>query len=138
MKRLFCPAAAALLAAPAQAAAPVSYYNEVRPVIQRYCSGCHQPASKMSDLVLTEYTGILKGGKKHGSAIAKGAPDTSPLVRSVNGALEPRMPLGGPNLPDEAVELLARWVREGAEDDTPARQERRKSPKSRRPIRSRP
>ena len=112
--------AAVLLAAPANAAEPVSYYNDVRPVIQRYCSGCHQPASKMSGLVLTEYTGILKGGAKHGSAIAKGAPEASPLVRSVNGSLEPRMPLGGPNLPDEAAALLARWVQEGAEDDTPA------------------
>ncbi len=119
MKCFLSLAAAALLAAPAKAAVPVSYYNDVRPVIQRYCSGCHQPASKMNDLVLTEYTGILKGGKKHGSSITKGAPDTSPLVQSVNGTMEPRMPLGGPNLPDEAVELLARWVKEGAEDDTP-------------------
>ncbi len=117
--KCFLSLAAVLLAAQGKAA-PVSYYNDVRPVIQRYCSGCHQPASKMSGLVLTAYTGILKGGKKHGRSITKGAPDTSPLVQSVNGSMEPRMPLGGPNLPDEAVGLLARWVKEGAEDDTPA------------------
>ncbi len=129
MKCLLSLAAAVLLAAPAKADDPVSYYNDVRPVIQRYCSGCHQPASKMSGLVLTEYTGILKGGQKHGSTVAKGAPDTSPLVQSVTGALEPRMPLGGPNLPDEAAALLARWVKEGAEDDTPAEARAPQAPK---------
>lgn len=117
--KCFLGLAAALLATQTQAADPVSYYNDVRPVVQRYCSGCHQPASKMSGLVLTAYSGILKGGQKHGSAIAKGSPDMSPLLLSVNGAMEPRMPLGGPNLPDEAVALLARWIKEGAQDDTP-------------------
>ena len=121
--------AAALPAAQAKADAPVSYYNDVRPVIQRYCSGCHQPASKMGGLVLTEYAGILKGGAKHGGALAKGSPEASPLVRSVTGAMEPRMPLGGPNLPDEAAALLARWVRQGAEDDTPAEARAPQAPK---------
>ena len=30
------------------------------------------------------------------------------------------MPLGGPKLPEDAVELLSRWVNEGVVDDTPA------------------
>ena len=79
----------ALFANNLSAADPVSYYNDVRPVIQRYCSGCHQPSSKMSNLLLTEYAGILKGGAKHGSAVAKGAPDNSPLVQMISGKMEP-------------------------------------------------
>ena len=120
MKSLINLLAVAVFATSLVAADPVSYYNDVRPVIQRYCSGCHQPSSKMSNLVLTEYTGILKGGAKHGSAVAKGAPDNSPLVQSISGKLEPAMPLGGPKLPEDAVELLSRWVKEGVLDDTPA------------------
>ena len=102
------------------AAEPASYYNEVRPLLQVHCSGCHQPANKLSGLDITTYEGILKGGAKHGSSLAKGAPDNSPLVSLVTGKLEPRMPMGGAELAPEAVDLLTRWVREGAEDDTPA------------------
>lgn len=101
------------------AAENVSYFNEVRPLLQVHCSGCHQPANKLGGLDITEYVGIVKGGAKYGSAVAKGAPENSPLVNLVAGKLEPRMPMGGEALPAEAIDLLTRWVREGAEDDTP-------------------
>ena len=102
------------------AAEPASYYDEVRPLLQVHCSGCHQPANKLSGLDITTYEGILKGGSKHGSALVKGSPDSSTLVSLVTGKLEPRMPMGGAQLAPEAIDLLTRWVREGAEDDTPA------------------
>lgn len=98
----------------------VSYYNEVRPLLQVHCSGCHMPANKMSGLDITAYVGIARGGAKYGSSVAKGAPENSPLVNLVTGKMEPRMPMGGEALAADAVALLERWVREGAEDDTPA------------------
>ena len=102
------------------AAESVSYYKDIRPVLQQHCSGCHQPANKMSGLVLTNYPGIYKGGQKHGSSIAKGSPENSPLIGLVNGKIQPRMPMGSAELTPESIDLLTRWVREGAEDDTPA------------------
>lgn len=98
----------------------VSYYNDIRPLIQRSCSGCHQPANKMSELVLTDYAGILKGGLKNGPAVKQGAPDDSALIAYVTGVKEPRMPMGGEALPAEHVDLLREWIRQGAADDTPA------------------
>ena len=112
-------AAAASLSA-LGAAEPASYYTEVRPLLQVHCSGCHQPANMLSGLDITTYEGILRGGAKHGSSLVKGNPENSPLVGLVTGNLEPRMPMGGAELAPEAVDLLTRWVREGAEDDTPA------------------
>ncbi len=111
--------AAAGAAAPG-AAQPASYYNEVRPLLQVHCSGCHQPANKLSGLDITTYEGILQGGAKYGSSLAKGAPDNSPLANLISGKLEPRMPMGGAALAPETVELVTRWIREGADDDTPA------------------
>lgn len=102
-----------------QAAEPVSYYEDVRPLLQLHCSGCHQPANKLSGFDITAYVGIIKGGGKYGSSVAKGAPENSPLVNLVNGKMEPRMPMGGAALAPEAVDLITRWVHEGAEDDTP-------------------
>ncbi len=111
----------AILVAPfaATGAEPVSYFDDVRPLLQVHCSGCHQPANAMSGLDITAYEGIVRGGAKHGSAVVRGAPENSPLVNLVTGKVEPRMPMGGAALASDAIELLTRWVREGAEDDTP-------------------
>lgn len=97
----------------------VSYFNDVRPLLQVHCSGCHSAANKMGGLEITSYAGILKGGAKHGSSVAKGAPENSPLLKLVTGKLEPRMPMGGAALSPDVIELITAWVSEGAEDDTP-------------------
>ena len=97
-----------------------SYYNDVRPILQKSCAGCHQPGNPMSGLALTEYPAIVKGGTKHGAAVNPGAAEESPLLRYVTGALEPRMPMGGEPLPEADVAVLKAWIAEGALDDTPA------------------
>lgn len=98
---------------------PVSYYNDIRPIIQRSCQGCHHAGAKMSGLVLTEYEGILKGGQKNGPAARPGAADESPILAYLSGKKEPRMPMGGEGLPDEQIALIRRWIEQGAADDTP-------------------
>ena len=42
---------------------PVSYYRHVRPILQRSCSGCHQPAKRGGKLLLTSYDGLKNGGE---------------------------------------------------------------------------
>ncbi len=113
-------AAAALLVSSLQAAESVSYYNQVRPIIQKSCSGCHQPANKLGGLVLTEHPAILKGGSKNGPAVRAGAPAESPMIAYVTGKSEPRMPMGGEPLPASDIAMLEAWINEGAVDDTPA------------------
>ena len=109
--------ALAVTAAPL-AAADVSYTNDVKPIIQRACSGCHQPATKMGGLILTEYDGIMAGGQK-GPVLAAGAPAESRLIGMLSGKVEPPMPMGGEPLPAAEIELLSRWIEQGANDDTP-------------------
>ncbi len=117
LQQLLAALAAPLVAAGASDS--VSYYNDVRPLLQVHCSGCHQPANTMSGLDVTAYEGIVRGGAKYGSSVVGGVPDNSPLVSLVMGKVEPRMPMGASPLPAEAIDLLTRWVREGAADDTP-------------------
>ncbi len=102
------------------AAETASYYDDVRPLLQVHCSGCHQPANMLSGLDITSYAGILKGGSKHGSSIVKGAPENSVLVKLIKGAMEPRMPMGAAALPPNVTTVLSEWIRGGAQDDTPA------------------
>jgi hypothetical protein len=103
-----------------EAQQPVSYYNEIRPILQRSCQGCHYPGAKMSGLALTEYEGILQGGQKHGPSVRPGSADESPIVAYLSGKNEPRMPMGGEPLPEEQIGLIRRWIEQGASDDTPA------------------
>ena len=107
----------ALVIAVPLAAADVSYTNDVKPIIQRSCSGCHQPATKMGGLILTSYDGIMAGGQK-GPVLAAGAPEESRLVGMLNGTVEPPMPMGGELLPETEIEILRRWIEEGAENDS--------------------
>jgi WD40 repeat protein len=97
------------------AAAP-SYSRDIRPILQKNCQGCHQPASKMSDLDLTTFEGFSKGGKR-GPAFVAQRPDESVVVRYLTAALQPRMPLGEAPLPDTEIELVRNWIRDGAKND---------------------
>jgi WD40 repeat protein len=92
--------------------ADVSYFRDIRPLIQRQCQGCHQPNLKSSDLDLTTYEGFKTGGK-HGSA-------TGTLLKYVTGESKPQMPMGQPALPAEQIALFREWISAGAKDDTPA------------------
>ena len=109
-------------------AAEVSFYENVRPILQKSCAGCHQPGNPMSGLALTDYAAVLKGGAKNGAAVRAGAPDQSPLLQYVTGAVEPRMPMGGEPLPEDQVAILRTWIADGAVDDTPAEARAPKAP----------
>ncbi|MFN8855892.1 MAG: c-type cytochrome domain-containing protein [Planctomycetaceae bacterium] len=98
--------------------APVSYYRQVRPILQRACTGCHQPAKAGGKLLLTGYEVSLKGGEQ-GALWTAGKPDESLLIDVVTGE-PPSMPQNAPPLTPEQVALLKRWIAEGAKNDTPA------------------
>ncbi|MGH7129987.1 MAG: c-type cytochrome domain-containing protein, partial [Planctomycetaceae bacterium] len=114
-----CSAFAAAEDAPASADAeqPVSYYRQVRPILQRHCSGCHQAAKKGGELLLTSYEGFQTGGTL-GPAFTPGKPEESAVIQYVSGE-EPLMPLNAEPLDLQQIETIARWITEGAKDDTP-------------------
>jgi mono/diheme cytochrome c family protein len=99
--------------------AEVSYFREIRPIIQRNCQGCHQPAVKHGGLDLTRFETFTTGGNK-GAAFNVGAPQESLVLAYLKGTRQPRMPLGEPPLSDDQVELFRSWIASGAKDDTPA------------------
>ena len=115
-----------LLFAAAIAAAAPSFSRDVRPILQKRCAGCHQPASKASDLDLTTFDSIKKGGKI-GPAFVAGKPDESSMIRYVTGAEQPRMPLGQAELPAAEVAVLKEWILDGAKNDSTAEPETRRT-----------
>ena len=101
--------------------APISYYKQIRPIFQGSCNGCHQPAKSKGDYIMTDFAKLLKGGEK-GDAIVPGDIPKSHLIELITpdakGKVE--MPSKGDPLHEIQVELIKRWIKEGAKDDTPA------------------
>ena len=101
--------------------APVSYYQDVRPIFQANCQGCHQPAKLKGGYTMTDFQKLLAGGEKDGVAIVPGDPSKGSLLEQItpqNGSAE--MPKNKPPLAEHEIALIRRWITEGAKDDTPA------------------
>src|SRR6266852_3095841 len=101
----------------AGAQSQVSYYNQVRPILRKRCQGCHQPLSQGGKLILTSYE-AFKGGGATGAGFKPGDPDASLTVRYISGPT-PNMPKNNKPLDPKEVELIRRWIAEGAKNDTP-------------------
>ncbi len=100
---------------------PVSFYRDIRPLLQDRCQGCHQPAKALGGFSLTSYAALKKGGESEQPGFEPGKPDDSELVLQITprGTEPPAMPKGAAALKPDQVELVRRWIAEGAKDDTP-------------------
>src|SRR5437867_10275806 len=106
---------------PATAPAKVSYYRDIRPILQANCQGCHQPAKSKGGYVMTEFKRLLAGGDNEGAAIVPNHPEQSAILKMITPMDgEVRMPKGKTPLLDREVALLQSWIQQGADDDTPA------------------
>lgn len=113
----------AISAAPAAVpAGPVSYYKQVRPLFQVHCQGCHQPAKAQGGYVMTDYESILKAGDRGMPGVVPGQPDKSYLIDQItpHGDKRAEMPRGADPVQAKDVELVRKWVAEGAKNDTPS------------------
>ncbi len=101
------------LRAPAQTPT-VDYARDIAPIFARNCYACHGPKLQTSGFRLDEPAAALQGGYT-GPSILPGNGTSSPLVRRVsatNGV--PVMPPGSKGLSPEQVDLIRRWIDEGA------------------------
>src|ERR1051326_9228529 len=103
----------------AKAGPKVSYYREVRPILQANCQGCHQPAKTKGGYVMTEFKRLLAGGDSEGAAIVPGHSDKSAILKMITPQDgEVRMPKGKTPLLENEIALITSWIQQGAEDDT--------------------
>lgn len=111
----------ALAAEEALPVAKVSYFRDVWPVFQVNCQGCHHPGAAKGEYVMTSFDKLLAGGESSEKAIVAGKPEASHLLAQIvpkDGKAD--MPKGKPPLADREIDLIRRWIAEGAVDDTPA------------------
>src|SRR5262245_24795684 len=73
----------------------VSYYRQIRPILQANCQGCHQPAKSKGGYVMTDFKRLLGGGDSEGAAITPEHPEKSAILKMITPEDgEVRMPKG--------------------------------------------
>lgn len=100
---------------------PVSFAEDVQPILQIRCTTCHQPGAdgyEKSGFDLTSYAGLMKG-TKHGPMISPGDPVTSNLMVLIDGKADKslQMPHGKKKLSSCDRDLIRKWIKEGAKDN---------------------
>jgi WD40 repeat protein len=108
-----------LIAIQPVAAQEPGYQQSIRPILDKHCTGCHQPASKQSDLDLTTYAGFQAGGRR-GAAFIAGSPEQSLVMQFIAGGVKPSMPLGQAPLTANEISIIRDWISSGAKDDSPS------------------
>ena len=91
---------------------PVSFTNDIQPVLETSCWKCHGAAIQLSKLDLRTRESALKGGEK-GPAIVPGKAEESKLYRLVAGLEKPAMPMDG-KLTAEQIAAIKDWIDQGA------------------------
>jgi mono/diheme cytochrome c family protein len=99
----------------AASAAPVDYVREVKPILAEHCYRCHGASQQKSELRLDTAEFALKGGE-YGPGYKPGKSAESLLIQAVKGTHDDisRMPYKKPPLSKPQIELLTRWIDEGA------------------------
>lgn len=94
--------------------ARVDYAKDIQPILAASCYSCHGPQRAMGQLRLDNKTLAMKGGIS-GAAINPGHAQDSRIIHRVLGLHdEARMPMKGDPLTPQQIDLLKRWIDQGA------------------------
>ncbi len=107
--------AALISAAIVQAAEPIAYNRDIRPILLENCFACHgaDSAARKADLRLDQREAAIEAG-----AFEPGNPDASELMHRILSADPEQVmppPMTKKQLTAEQKELLRRWLAEGAQ-----------------------
>lgn len=116
----------------------VSYSQDISPILQKNCAACHQPGNpgfEKSGFSVMTYQDVMKGNQ-YGAFITPGSSVGSTLVRLVKHQADQtiNMPknytsdltrhanivlpgVNARNLPPRDVELITKWVDQGAKNN---------------------
>ena len=61
----------------------VSFYRDVRPILQARCQGCHQPAKASGNYDMTSVDAMLQIGESELAGVVAGKPEESHLIEQI-------------------------------------------------------
>ena len=108
---------AATFRAQSTAETRISFAGQVLPLFTANgCIGCH---GGTNNLVVTPFASLMLGNSVHGPVVTPYNGEGSVIVRKLRGTagFGNRMPQGGPFLSDANIEIIARWIKQGARNN---------------------
>jgi hypothetical protein len=81
----------------------ISFANQILPMIQINCTGCHQPGNASGGYSLSTYAEIVS--------------NADAILNSLNGTGMKLMPEGGPALADTLIQQFSCWKCQGKLDN---------------------
>ncbi|WP_019988686.1 DUF1553 domain-containing protein [Rudanella lutea] len=94
----------------------VDYNTQIKPILNKQCIACHGGVKKTAGFSLLFRHEALAPTKSGKPAIVPGDADASEMIRRLTlDDPKERMPLDGPPLSEEEIQLLRDWVDQGAE-----------------------
>ena len=93
----------------------INFEDDIQPLLEDYCIDCHGPDKQKSGFRVDRRVHLLKGGDTGLPAIIPNNPAGSYLIEVIKSSdPEIGMPPKGGKLFDDEVELLEKWIAEGA------------------------
>ena len=93
----------------------VDFNRDISPILEERCWSCHGGDDPESGLRLDRRPQMLKGGDTGLAAVVPGKPEKSFLIEVINHVDEGMaMPPDEEKLPAHEIELLTRWIKQGA------------------------
>jgi hypothetical protein len=94
----------------------IRFHSDIQPLLAARCLKCHGANEPEADLNLADRRSAYSVHDSGSPAVVPGQPDESELLRRVSAAADSgeRMPPAGEGLSESEIELLRRWIAEGA------------------------
>ncbi|PHQ35575.1 PSD1 and planctomycete cytochrome C domain-containing protein [Rhodopirellula bahusiensis] len=94
----------------------VDYENDIAPIFEDRCVYCHGEDEQESGLRLDSRPHMMRGGDSGLPALVPGHPEKSYVMNVIQHLDEEMaMPPDDDQLPKEEIEMISRWITEGAE-----------------------
>lgn len=93
----------------------VDFNNDVKPILNKHCISCHGGVKKNGDLSFLFEEEAFANAKSGEPAIIRGDAEHSNLIkRLLEDDPELRMPYNAAKLDDEEIDILRKWIDQGA------------------------
>ncbi len=91
-----------------------SFSSNISPIFFSNCP-CHI-GGPSGGLRLDSYASLMQGGDL-GLVVLPNNPDSSIIIQKLEGTRQPQMPFGGTPLPQTTIDLIRRWIAQGAHNN---------------------
>jgi hypothetical protein len=98
----------------------IQFSRDIAPILLKNCQECHGPGKAKGKFRIDTFARLARAGDSGHASITPGHPETSELYRLLTTPdADDRMPKKADRLPEAQIQLIKRWIDQGARFDGP-------------------